>query len=140
MAAGNDAVFPGEITAIPGFVKCSPRLQNALTPQVCARLSPRAKGYLGTPWTRDADFAASNAYFEPLYLIALRQSCRHGDRAALAYAFVAFALKPVGTIEQMTVSRLANFSFDRYPLFTPVSKKSHPSCTTRATTAGSSKS
>jgi len=31
------------------------------------------------------------------YLIALRQS--RGDRAALAYAFVAVVLKPVGTIE-----------------------------------------
>jgi hypothetical protein len=63
--------------------------------------------------------------------------------AALAYAFVTFALKPVGTIEQMkmaAVSRLTDFSFDWYPLFTPVSKKSHPSCTTRVTTAGSSKS
>ena len=75
------------------------------------------------------------------YLIALRQS--RGDRAALAYAFVAVALKPVGTIKQMkmaAVSRLTDFSFDWYPLFTPVSKKSHPSCTTRVTTAGSSKS
>jgi len=71
---------------------------------------------------------------------------RHGDRAALAYAFVTFPLKPVWTIEQMkmaAVSRLtdfSDFSFDWYPLFTPVSKKSHPSCTTRVTTAGSSKS
>ena len=68
---------------------------------------------------------------------------RHGDRAALACAFVTFALKSVGTIEQMkmaAVSRLTDFSFDWYPLFTPVSKKSHPSCTTRVTTAGSSKS
>jgi len=74
-------------------------------------------------------------------LIALRQS--RGDRATLAYAFVAVALKPVGTIEQMkmaAVSRLTDFSFGWYPLFTPVSKKSHPSCTTRVTTAGSSKS
>jgi hypothetical protein len=30
--------------------------------------------------------------------------------------------------------------FDWYSLFKPVSKKSHPSCTTRVTTAGSSKS
>jgi hypothetical protein len=68
---------------------------------------------------------------------------RHGDRAALAHAFVTFALKPVGTIEQMkmaAVSRLAHFSFDSNPLFTPVSKESHQSCTTRVTTAGSSKS
>jgi hypothetical protein len=58
------------------------------------------------------------------YLIALRQS--RGDRAALAYAYVAVALKPVGTIEQMkmaAVSRLTDFSFVWYPLFTPVSKK-----------------
>lgn len=51
--------------------------------------------------------------------------------------------EPVGTIEPMkmaAVSRLTNFSFDWYPLFTPVSKKSHPNCTTRVTTAGSSKS
>jgi hypothetical protein len=64
-------------------------------------------------------------------------------RLALAFSFVTFALKPVGTIEQMktaAVSRLTNFSFDWYPLFTPVSKKLHPSCTTRVTTAGSSKS
>src|SRR5438552_14060294 len=36
---------------------------------------------------------------------------RHGDRAALAHAFVTFALKPAGTIEQMkmaAVSRLAH--------------------------------
>jgi hypothetical protein len=37
------------------------------------------------------------------YLIALRQS--RGDRAALAYAFVAVALKPVGTIKQMKWQR-----------------------------------
>ena len=72
-----------------------------------------------------------------------RAAIRHGDRVVLAHAFVTFALKPVGTIEQMkmaAVSRLTDFSFDWYPLFTPVSKKSHPSCTTRVTTAGSSKS
>ena len=34
-----DALFPGEITGIPGFVKCSSRLKNALTPHVCALLS-----------------------------------------------------------------------------------------------------
>jgi predicted kinase len=31
-----DALFPGEITDIPGFVKCSSRLKNTLTPHVCA--------------------------------------------------------------------------------------------------------
>jgi predicted kinase len=34
-----NALFPGEITDIPGFVKCSVRLKNALTPHVCALLS-----------------------------------------------------------------------------------------------------
>jgi predicted kinase len=33
------ALFPGEITDIRGFVKCSSRLKNALTPHVCALLS-----------------------------------------------------------------------------------------------------
>ena len=33
-----DALFPGEITDIQGFVKCSSRLQHALTPHVCALL------------------------------------------------------------------------------------------------------
>ena len=109
-----DALFPGEITDIPGFVKCSSRLKNALTPHVCALLSmgisvvldfpgntktqrawfrtliecanvehelhfvdasdalcksqlrDRSKGLpASTPWTRDADFEAVNAYFQP---------------------------------------------------------------------------
>ena len=34
-----NALFPGEITDIPGFVKCSFRLKNALTPHVCTLLS-----------------------------------------------------------------------------------------------------
>lgn len=34
-----DALFPGEITDIPGFVKCSSRLKNAIAPHVCALLS-----------------------------------------------------------------------------------------------------
>jgi predicted kinase len=109
-----DALFPGEITDIPGFVKCSSRLKNALTPHVCALLSKGISVVLdfpgntktqrswfrelieranvehelhfvdasdalcksqlrdrserlpaGTPWTRDADFEAINAYFQP---------------------------------------------------------------------------
>lgn len=109
-----NALFPGEITDIPGFVKCSSRLKNALTPHVCALLSmgisvvldfpgntkvqrawfrelieranvehelhfvdasdalcksqlrERSTGLAaGTPWTRDADFAAITAYFQP---------------------------------------------------------------------------
>jgi ParB/RepB/Spo0J family partition protein len=34
-----------------------------------------------------------------------RAAIRHGDRAALAHAFVTFALKPVGTIEQVKWQR-----------------------------------
>ena len=34
-----NALFPGEVTDIPGFLKCSSRLKNALTPHVCALLS-----------------------------------------------------------------------------------------------------
>jgi len=34
-----DTLFPGEITDIPGFFKCSSRLKNALTPHVCDLLS-----------------------------------------------------------------------------------------------------
>jgi predicted kinase len=109
-----NALFPGEISDIPGFVKCSSRLKNALTPHVCAVLSKgisivldfpgntktqrawfrdlieranvehelhfvdawdalcksqlrdRSEGLpAGTPWTRDADFEALNAYFQP---------------------------------------------------------------------------
>src|SRR5687767_8153685 len=33
-----DRLFPGEITDIPGFVKCSSRLKNAFGPLVCALL------------------------------------------------------------------------------------------------------
>ena len=33
-----NALFPGEITDIAGFVKCSNRLKEALTPHVCALL------------------------------------------------------------------------------------------------------
>ena len=34
-----EKLFPGEITDIPGFVKCSSRLNNALAPHICALLS-----------------------------------------------------------------------------------------------------
>ncbi len=34
-----EALFPGEITDIPRFVKCSSRLRSALAPHVCALVS-----------------------------------------------------------------------------------------------------
>ena len=109
-----NALFPGEATDIPAFLKCSSRLKNALTPHVCALLSKgisvvldfpgntklqrawfrelieranvehelhfvdasdalcksqlreRSTGLpAGTPWTRDADFEAITAHFQP---------------------------------------------------------------------------
>jgi predicted kinase len=109
-----NALFPGEITDIQGFVERSSRLKNALTPSICALLSKgisvvldfpgntkaqrawfrelierasvehelhfvdasdplckrqlraRSKGLpAGTPWTRERDFEAINAYFQP---------------------------------------------------------------------------
>jgi predicted kinase len=109
-----NALFPAEITDIPGFVKCSSRLKNVLTPLVCALLSKRISVVLDFPgntrvqriwfrelieranvehelhfvdasdamcksqlrersaglpsdtsWTREADFEAITAYFQP---------------------------------------------------------------------------
>jgi predicted kinase len=44
-----NALFPGEITDILGFVKCSSRLQNALAPHVCALLSKGTSVVLDFP-------------------------------------------------------------------------------------------
>ena len=56
-----NALFLGEITDIQGFVECSSRLKNALTPHVCALLSKRVSVVLDFPgntkvqraWFRD---------------------------------------------------------------------------------------
>ena len=57
-----DALFPGEITDIPGFVKCSSRLKNALTPHVCALLSKGVSLVLDFP----ANTKAQRAWFREL--------------------------------------------------------------------------
>ena len=57
-----DALFPGEITDIPGFVKCSSRLKNALTPHVCALLSNCISVVLDFP----ANTKAQRAWFREL--------------------------------------------------------------------------
>jgi predicted kinase len=44
-----NALFPGEITDIPGFVKCSSRLRSALAPHVCALLSKHISVVLDFP-------------------------------------------------------------------------------------------
>src|SRR3974390_1678250 len=57
-----DALFPGEITDIQGFVKCSTRLKNALTPLVCALLSKGISVVLDFP----ANTKAQRAWFREL--------------------------------------------------------------------------
>jgi len=57
-----DALFPGEITDIQGFVKCSSRFKNALTPLVCALLSKGISVVLDFP----ANTKAQRAWFREL--------------------------------------------------------------------------
>jgi predicted kinase len=47
-----DHLFPGEIIDIPGFVKHSSRLRNALGPHVCALLSKGISVVLDFPGTQ----------------------------------------------------------------------------------------
>jgi predicted kinase len=56
------ALFPGEITDIKGFVKYSSRLQNALTPHVCALLSKGISVVLDFP----GNTKAQRAWFRDL--------------------------------------------------------------------------
>jgi predicted kinase len=57
-----DTLFPGEITDIPGFVKCSSRLKNALAPHVCALLSKGISVVLDFP----GNTKAQRAWFREL--------------------------------------------------------------------------
>jgi predicted kinase len=57
-----DTLFPGEITDIPGFVKCSSRLKNALGPHVCALLSKGVSIVLDFP----GNTKAQRAWFREL--------------------------------------------------------------------------
>ena len=57
-----DALFPGEITDNQGFVKCSSRLKNALTPHVCAPLSRGVSVVLDFP----GNTRAQRAWFREL--------------------------------------------------------------------------
>ena len=58
-----DALFPGEITDIAGFLKCSTRLQNALTPHVCALLSRGISVVLDFP----ANTTRQRAWFREMF-------------------------------------------------------------------------
>ena len=58
-----DCLFPGEITDIPGFVKYSSRLRNALAPHICALLSRRISVVLDFP----ANTRTQRAWFRELF-------------------------------------------------------------------------
>jgi predicted kinase len=57
-----DALFPGEIIDIQGFVKCSSRLKKALTPHLCALLSKGISVVLDFP----ANTREQRAWFREL--------------------------------------------------------------------------
>jgi len=58
-----DSLFPGEITDIPGFVKYSSRLRDALAPHICALLSKRISVVLDFP----ANTRTQRAWFRVLF-------------------------------------------------------------------------
>ena len=59
-----DSLYPGEITDIPGFVKCSSRLRNALEPHVCALLTSGIPVVLDFPGNTKAQRAWFRGMFE----------------------------------------------------------------------------
>jgi predicted kinase len=78
-----DALFPGEITDIPGFARCASRLRNALAPHVCALLSRGISVVLDFPantraqraWFR-AIFERANAAHEVHFIDASDATCK----------------------------------------------------------------
>jgi predicted kinase len=58
-----DHLFPGEILDIPGFLKYSSRLRNALTPHVCALLAKGISVVLDFP----ANTRAQRAWFREIF-------------------------------------------------------------------------
>jgi predicted kinase len=58
-----DHLFPGEITDIPDFVRCSSRLRNALGPHVCALLSKGVSVVLDFP----GNTRVQRAWFRELF-------------------------------------------------------------------------
>ena len=56
-------LYPGEITDIPAFVKCSSRLKKALAPHICALLSKGISVVLDFP----ANTKAQRAWFRELF-------------------------------------------------------------------------
>jgi len=58
-----DHLFPDEIVDIPGFVRCSSRLKNALGPHICALLSKGISVVLDFP----GNTKAQRAWFRELF-------------------------------------------------------------------------
>jgi predicted kinase len=58
-----DSLFPGEITDIAGFVKCSTRVKDALAPHICALLSKGISVVLDFP----ANTKAQRAWFRGIF-------------------------------------------------------------------------
>lgn len=61
-----DALFPGEIIDIPGFVEYSSRLKSALAPHICALLSKGVSVVLDFP----GNTKAQRAWFRGLFEVA----------------------------------------------------------------------
>lgn len=59
-----DSLYPGEITDIPGFVRRSSRLRNALEPHVCALLAKGIPVVLDFPGNTKAQRAWFRGIFE----------------------------------------------------------------------------
>jgi predicted kinase len=59
-----DRLFPGEITDMAGFVKCSSRLKTALAPHICALLSKGLSVVLDFPGNTKAQRAWFRGIFE----------------------------------------------------------------------------
>src|SRR6201998_4786564 len=59
-----NVLFSGEITNIPGFVKCSSRLKNALEPHVCALLAKGISVVLDFPGNTKVQRAWFRGMFE----------------------------------------------------------------------------
>ena len=58
-----DELFPGEITDIPAFLKCSSRLKDALAPHICALLSKGISVVLDFP----ANTKSQRAWFRRIF-------------------------------------------------------------------------
>ena len=59
-----DSLYPGEITDIPGFVRCSSRLRSAIEPLVCALLAKGVSVVLDFPGNTRAQRAWFRGIFE----------------------------------------------------------------------------